>query len=59
MIFPCLPKLTNEQKKELKTIEQRLTDFLEVKRHRKGTINAAYKTFEKAAISPSIAGTDL
>ena len=55
--IPLPSKLTSEQKKELKTIEQRLTDFLEVKKAPQGPINAAYKTFEKAAISPSIAGT--
>ncbi|WP_300914909.1 chondroitinase family polysaccharide lyase, partial [Bacteroides acidifaciens] len=54
---PLASKLTGRQKKELKTIEQRLTDFLEVKKAPQGQINAAYKTFEKAAISPSIAGT--
>ena len=51
--IPLPSKLTSEQKKELKTIEQRLTDFLEVKKAPQGPINAAYKTFEKAAISPS------
>ena len=55
--IPLPSKLSSEQKKELKTIEQRLTDFLEVKKAPQGPINAAYKTFEKAAISPSIAGT--
>ena len=34
-----------------------MADFLEVKKAPQGPINAAYKTFEKAAISPSIAGT--
>ena len=55
--IPLPSKLTSKQKKELKTIEQRLTDFLEIKKAPQGAINAAYKTFEKAAISPSIAGT--
>ena len=55
--IPLPSKLSSEQKKELKTIEQRLTDFLEVKKAPQGPINAAYKTFEKVAISPSIAGT--
>ncbi|CDA87132.1 putative uncharacterized protein [Bacteroides sp. CAG:754] len=54
---PLSSKLTSQQKKDLKTIEQRLTDFLEVKKVPQGQINAAYKTFEKAAIYPSAAGT--
>lgn len=54
---PLSSKLTSQQKKDLKTIEQRLTDFLEVKKVPQGQINAAYKTFEKAAIHPSAAGT--
>lgn len=41
--IPLPSKLTSEQKKELKTIEQRLTDFLEVKKAPQGPINAAYK----------------
>ena len=57
MISPLATKLTDKRKKELKTIEQRLTDFLEVKKAPQGQINAAYKTFEKAAITPSAAGT--
>ena len=52
-----LSKLTSRQKKDLKTIEQRLTDFLDVKKAPQGQVNAAYKTFEKAAITPSAAGT--
>ena len=52
-----LSKLTSLQKKDLKTIEQRLTDFLDVKKAPQGQVNAAYKTFEKAAITPSAAGT--
>lgn len=55
--IPLLSKLTSRQKKDLKTIEQRLTDFLDVKKAPQGQINAAYKTFEKAAITPSTAGT--
>lgn len=55
--IPLATKLTSQQKKELKTIEQRLTDFLEVKKAPQGQINAAYKTFEKVAITPSVAGT--
>lgn len=55
--IPLLSKLTSRQKKDLKTIEQRLTDFLDVKKAPQGQINAAYKTFEKAAITPSAAGT--
>lgn len=55
--IPLLPKLSNQQKKDLKSIEKRLTDFLEVKKAPQGQINAAYKTFERAAISPSVAGT--
>ena len=55
--IPLATKLTDKRKKELKTIEQRLTDFLEVKKAPQGQINAAYKTFEKAAITPSAAGT--
>ncbi len=54
---PLSSKLTSQQKKDLKTIEQRLMDFLEVKKVPQGQINAAYKTFEKAAIHPSAAGT--
>jgi len=57
MISLLATKLTDKRKKELKTIEQRLTDFLEVKKAPQGQINAAYKTFEKAAITPSAAGT--
>lgn len=55
--IPLLSKLTSRQKKDLKTIEQRLTDFLDVKKAPQGQVNAAYKTFEKAAITPSAAGT--
>lgn len=55
--IPLLSKLTSRQKKDLKTIEQRLTNFLDVKKAPQGQINAAYKTFEKAAITPSAAGT--
>ena len=55
--IPLLSKLTRRQKKDLKTIEQRLTDFLDVKKAPQGQVNAAYKTFEKAAITPSAAGT--
>lgn len=55
--IPLASKLTDQQKSDLKTIEQRLTDFLEVEKAPKGRINAAYKTFEKAAIHPSAAGT--
>lgn len=55
--IPLASKLTEQQKSDLKTIEQRLTDFLEVEKAPKGRINAAYKTFEKAAIHPSAAGT--
>ena len=54
--IPLLSKLTSRQKKDLKTIEQRLTDFLDVKKAPQGQVNAAYKTFEKAAITPSAAG---
>ncbi len=55
--IPLLSKLTSRQKKDLKTIEQRLTEFLDVKKAPQGQVNAAYKTFEKAAITPSAAGT--
>ena len=54
---PLLSKLTTRQKKDLKTIEQRLTEFLDVKKAPQGQINAARKTFERAAIAPSAAGT--
>lgn len=54
---PLLSKLTARQKKDLKTIEQRLTEFLDVKKAPQGQINAAKKTFERAAITPSTAGT--
>lgn len=56
---PLLSKLTTRQKKDLKTIEQRLTEFLDVKKAPQGQINAARKTFERAAIAPSAAGTAL
>lgn len=55
--LPLLSKLTSRQKKDLKTIEQRLTDFLEVKKAPQAQIEAAYKTFKKAGIAPSAAGT--
>lgn len=55
--IPLASKLTSQQKKDLKTIEQRLTDYLEVKKAPQGQINAAYQTFEKAGITPSLAGT--
>ena len=54
---PLAAKLTSLQKKELKTIEQRLTDFLDVKKAPQAQIDAAYKTFVKADIKPSRAGT--
>ena len=47
--LPCsvdlslLSKLTTRQKKDLKTIEQRLTEFLDVKKAPQGQINAARK----------------
>lgn len=55
--IPLLSKLSAQQKKDLKTIEKRLTDFLEVNKAPQGQIDAAYKTFERAAITPSVAGT--
>lgn len=55
--IPLTSKLTSQQKKDLKTIEQRLTDFLDIKKAPQGPIDAAYKTFEAASITPSIAGT--
>lgn len=54
---PLASKLTAQQKKDLKTISQRLTDYLDVKKAPQGQVDAAYKTFEKASITPSIAGT--
>lgn len=54
---PLSKKLTSQQKKELKSIEQRLTDFLDVKKAPQAQIEAAYKTFAKANIQPSKAGT--
>lgn len=55
--IPLASKLTAQQKKELKTIEERLTEFVDVKKAPQGQIDAAYKTFEKAGITPSVAGT--
>ena len=55
--IPLASELTDRQKKDLKTVEQRLTDFLKVEKAPQGQVNAAYKTFEKAAIKPSAAGT--
>ena len=57
--IPLPSKLTSEQKKELKTIEQRLTDFLEVKRHRKGLLMLPIKHLRKRlSVHPSL-GRDL
>lgn len=55
--MPLASKLTGQQKKDLKAIEQRLSDFLDVKKAPQGQVDAAYKTFEKAGIAPSVAGT--
>lgn len=55
--IPLASKLTTGQKKDLKTIAQRLTDFLEVEAAPQAQIDEAYRTFEKAAIRPSAAGT--
>lgn len=55
--IPLASKLTGGQKKDLKTIEQRLTEFLDVKKAPKKQVDAAYRTFEKADIRPSAAGT--
>lgn len=55
--IPLASKLIGGQKKELKTIEQRLTEFLDVKKAPKKQVDAAYRTFEKADIRPSAAGT--
>ena len=49
--------MTARQAKDLKTIEQRLTDFLEVKKVPKKQVDAAYETFKRADIRPSAAGT--
>lgn len=54
---PLASKLTARQAKDLKTIEQRLTDFLEVKKVPKKQVDAAYETFKRADIRPSAAGT--
>ena len=54
---PLASKLTARQAKDLKTIEQRLTDFLEVKKAPKKQVDAAYETFKRADIRPSAAGT--
>ena len=54
---PLSSKLTTQSKKELKTIEQRLTEFVDVKRAPKGQVEAAYQTFEKANIRRSATGT--
>lgn len=55
--IPLLSKLSAQQKKELKTIEERLTEALDVKKAPQGQIDAAYKTFEKAGITSSVAGS--
>lgn len=55
--IPLASKLTAQQKKDLKTIEQRLTDFLDIKKAPQGQITTAYQTFEKAGITSSVAGT--
>ncbi len=58
MIFPLPSKLTSEQKKGAEDYRTTFDRFSgSEKGTAKGPINAAYKTFEKAAISPSIAGT--
>lgn len=44
---PLSSKLTSQQKKDLKTIEQRLTDFLEVKKYRKGRLMQPTKRLRK------------
>ena len=54
---PLLPKLDAQQKKDLKTIEERLSTFLELDAVPQGQIKKAYATFEKAAIAPSKAGS--
>ena len=54
---PLLRNLTCRQKIYLITILLRLSDFLDVMKAPQGQVNAAYKTFEKAAITPSAAGT--
>lgn len=54
--LPLVSKLTKNQKEALRTIEQRLTDFLDLKKAPKAQVDAAYKLFEKADIRPSGAG---
>lgn len=49
---PLLSKLTTRQKKDLKTIEQRLTEFLDVKKAPQGQIDAAYKTLKELPLLP-------
>ena len=55
--IPMASKLTSQQKKDLKVVEERLTEFLDMKKAPQGQVNDAYKTFEKASIAPSVAGT--
>lgn len=55
--IPLLSRLNASQKKELQTVEARLTEYLDVKTPPKGSVDAAYRTFEKAGIAPSAAGT--
>lgn len=54
---PLPGRLKGKQKRELKTIEQRLTDFVSLKKAPQKAVDAAYSTFEKAGIRPSAAGT--
>ena len=57
--IPLPSKLTSEQKKELKTIEQRLTDFLEVKKAPQGLLMLPIKHLRKRlSVHPSL-GRDL
>ncbi len=55
--LPLMPTLTPHQKKQFAVIEQRLTDFLQIKEPPMAIIRKAYQIFSKAAIYPSVAGT--
>ncbi len=55
--IPLRSKLSGSQKKDLKTVEKRLTEFLDIKKAPAKDVEAAYNIYRNAGIAPSEAGT--
>lgn len=54
--LPLSAALTHQQKDELQTVEQRLTDVLDIKKAPKGAVSKAYAVFKEANIQRSGTG---